>query len=177
MVTQLIYKVIFKKNKKGVSGIIATVIMIGLVIAIAAILWSVVNNLIGEQVSSSESCFGNFGKVTLNKQYVCKDSIANEIQFAINIGDIDVDSALVSVSGQSGTKSFEIKNSTTYSYVKMFGGSYGGALQLPGENAGLTYVVGLTTLGITDATSIKIAPVLNGNQCEVSDSITSIGSC
>ena len=162
-------------KKKGISGIVATVIMIALVVGITAILWGVVSNLVKDQISSSESCFGNFGEVTLNKQYTCTNS--NEIQFAMNIGDIIIDSAIVSVSGQSGAKSFEIKNNLTYSYVKMYGGSYGEILQLPEKNAGLTYVINLAGIGITDATSIKIAPIINGNQCEVSDSILDISNC
>lgn len=170
---------IFKKtgNRRGVSGIVATVIMIALVIAIATILWVVINNLLKEQISSSESCFGNFGEVSLNKQYTCHDSGSNEIQFAINIGNIDIGSVLVSVLGESGTKSFEVKNNATYSYVKMYNGNYGESLQLPEENSGLTYVINLVGIGIEDATSIKIAPIINGNQCEVSDSIIGIGSC
>tara|TARA_Y100000310_G_scaffold342908_1_gene448197 strand:+ start:9603 stop:10121 length:519 start_codon:yes stop_codon:yes gene_type:complete len=172
MVTQLIYKMIIKK--KGISGIVATVIMIALVVGITSVLWLVINNLVKDQISSSESCFGNFGEVTLNKQYTCKNS--NEIQFAMNIGDISIDSVLISVSGQSGAKSFEIKNNS-YSYVKMYSGSYNGTLQLPGKNSGLTYVINLAGIGITDAKSIKIAPIINANQCEVSDSVIEISNC
>lgn len=164
-------------NNKGVSGIIATIIMIALVLVIAGALWATINNLVGDKISSSESCFGNFGKVTLNKQFTCKDTVSNEIDFAISRGDIDLDKILVSVEGPSGTKSFEITNSSAYSYVKMYNGAFNGTLQLPDKNAGLTYSVGLVQIGITDATTIKIAPIINGNQCEVSDSVTSLNSC
>lgn len=175
MAIQLIYKMIIKK--KGISGIVATVIMIALVVGITSILWVVINNLVKEQIGSSESCFGNFGEVTLSKQYTCHDSSSNEIQFAMNIGDISIDSVLVSVSGKSGAKSFEVKNNLTYSYVKMYNGNYGGILQLPEKNAGLTYIINLAGIGITDAKTIKIAPIINTNQCEVSDSIIEIGNC
>lgn len=168
---------ILKKNHRGISGIVAMVIMIALVVGITATVWVVVNNLVKGQIGSSESCFGNFGEVGLNKQYTCYDSSLSEIQFAIKIGDISIDSALVSVSGKSGSKSFEIKNNSTYSYVKMYGGSYGGTLQLPAKNAGLTYIINLTGIGITDAKSIKIAPIINSNQCEVSDSVLEINNC
>ncbi len=177
MEIQLIYKMIMKK--KGISGIVATVIMIALVVGVTAIVWVVINNLITDQIGSTESCFGSFGEVTLNKQYTCHDlnPLINEIKFSINIDDLNVDSVLVSISGESGAKSFEIKNSSTYSYVKMFSGSYGGALQLPEKNAALTYIVNLTGSGVSDAKSIKIAPIINDNQCEVSDSIIEVSSC
>ena len=69
-------------KKKGLSGIVATVIMIALVVGITAMVWVVVKNLIQGQISSTESCFGNFGKVNLNKEYTCYDSTLSEIQFA-----------------------------------------------------------------------------------------------
>ena len=116
MATLVICKMIIKK--KGISGIVATVIMIALVVGVISILWVVVSNLVKEQIGSSEACFGNFGKVTLSKQYTCYDSVSNEIQFAISIEDISIDSVIVSVSGKSGAKSFEVKNES-YSYVRM----------------------------------------------------------
>jgi flagellin-like protein len=168
---------ISKKEKKAVSGVITTVIMIALVIAIVGILWAVVNNLIGGQIDSSESCFGNFGEVTFNKQFTCKDSTLNETQFALNIGDVTAGGVLVSLIGESGTKSFELKEGSTFAYVKALDGAYNGALTLPGKNEGSTYVVALNTLGVSDATSIKIAPVIDNNQCEVSDTIAALNAC
>ena len=162
------------KSKKAASGIIEMVIMIGLVIAITAIVWGVVNGIIGTQVKSTESCFGNFGKVSFNKQYTCANSAAGEVQFSLALGDLKIDGILVSLSGVSASKSFKIDNSTTFSYIKMYGGSYGGALSLPEKNSGLTYVVDLSGLGVSDATSIKVSPIISGNQCEVSDSINEL---
>ncbi len=165
------------KNRRGISGIVAMVIMIALVIGITATVWVVVSNLVKGQIGSSESCFGNYGEVSLDKAYTCYDSSLNETQFEITLGDISIDSVLVSVSGKSGSKSFKIKNNVTYSYVKMYGGSYGGVLQLPAKNAGLTYVVNLAGIGIIDSKSIKIAPIINSNQCEVSDTVTELNNC
>ncbi|HED05111.1 MAG TPA: hypothetical protein ENI61_00320 [Ignavibacteria bacterium] len=165
------------KNRRGISGIVAMVIMIALVIGITATVWVVVSNLVKGQIGSSESCFGNYGEVSLDKAYTCYDSSLNETQFEITLGDISIDSVLVSVSGKSGSKSFKIKNNITYSYVKMYGGSYGGVLQLPAKNAGLTYVVNLAGIGIIDSKSIKIAPIINSNQCEVSDTVTELNNC
>ena len=166
-----------QKNRKGVSTVIATVIMIALVIAVTAIVCGVINNLIGTQIESSESCFGNFGKVKLNKQYTCLNSSSDEAQFSLSIGDISVDSVLVALAGNSGSKSFELKNASSFAYARMYSGSYGGSLTMPGKNSGLTYVVDLSSLGVSDANSIRISPIIKGNQCEVSDSIEEIGSC
>ena len=163
-------------NKKGISTVIATVLMIAIVIVIVGIVWISISGLIGQQIESSESCFGNFGKVTLDKRYTCYNPSSNELQFSINVGDIVLDSVLVSVSSQSGAKSFEIEN-TTISDVKRYGGVYGEIIEIPEKNAGVTYVVNVSGLGITNPDSISIAPIINKNQCEVSDSLSNIGVC
>lgn len=164
-----------QNNKKAVSTVIATVIMIALVIAITAVVWGVINNIIGDQIESSESCFGNFGKVKLNKQYTCKSS--TEAQVSILIGDLKIDGILVALAGNSASKSFELKNGSTSAAIKMYNGTYGQSLSLPSENAGLTYVIDLSGFGVSDASSVKISPIMNGNQCEVSDSVDELGAC
>lgn len=164
------------KNREGVSTIIATMILILIVITVAGVVWVSVNNLIDKQVRSSESCFGNFGKITLDKRYTCYNSSLNEFQFSINVGDINIDSLLVSISSRSGTKSFKILNNTINN-VKTYNEVYGGIIKVPEKNAGLTYVVNITGLGIGSPDSISIAPIINANQCEVSDSLSKIDNC
>lgn len=165
-----------RKNKKGLSQIIATMIMIVLVLGAASIVFGVVNNLISEEIENSESCFGNFGKVTINNQYTCYDSDSNEIRFLVNVGDIKIDGFLVSVAGKSGAKSFEIKNNAI-NFVRIYNGVYGGAINPPKENSGLTYFVNLSEMDIEDADSVTIAPIIDGTQCEVSDSLAGIDNC
>ena len=48
-------------NKKAISGIVATVIMIGLVIVVVGVVWVVINNLIAseaEEIDYSQKCLG-----------------------------------------------------------------------------------------------------------------------
>ena len=63
-------------NKKGISTVIATVLMIAIVIVIVGIVWISISGLIGQQIESSESCFGNFGKVTLDKRLGKENSVS-----------------------------------------------------------------------------------------------------
>jgi len=166
------------KNKKAVSGVITTIIMIALVLAVTAVLWISINSLVNKEIDSTQSCFGNFGKINLNEKYTCRNpsgNNSNEIEFGLSVGDITIDGILVSISGESATKGFEIKDGESIAGIKMFNGTT--TLNLPDSNSGLTYIVDLTTIGIVDASSIRIAPIIGGNQCDVSDSITSIGSC
>ena len=164
------------ENQKGISQILATMIMIVLVLGAASIVFSVVRNLVSEEVKSSESCFGNFGKITINKQYTCRDFDSNEIQFLINVGDVNIDGFLVSVSGNSGAKSFKITDEAI-SFVRTYNGLYGEVINPPNENSGLTYFVNLNEINIGDADSITIAPIIEGVQCEISDSLSGIDDC
>ena len=164
----------FPKNHKGLSGIITAVILVALVLAAAMIVWGVVNKMIKGQMESAESCFGNYNKVTLNSLYTCYDSTENTFQFSLSIGDIEVDSVIVSVSSEGSTNSYTLVNDTTE--VSGLGPypSGSGDVALPAKNAGLTYIAS-GILAKPDL--VKIAPVINGQQCEVSDTISNIGAC
>lgn len=164
------------KNQKGISTIIATMILILMVVVVAGIVWVSVNDLVSKQIKSSESCFGNFGKITLDKKDTCYNSSSKELQFSVNVGDINLDSLLVSISSIPGTKSFKIAGSIIGN-VRMYNGTYGEVIKLPEKNAGLTYVVNTTGLGIGSPDSISIAPIINANQCGVSDSLSRINNC
>lgn len=164
------------RNKKGLSQILATMMIIIMVLVAASIVFSVVRNLISGELESSESCFGNFGEVTINRQYTCNDFDLNEVRFLINVGEVDLDGLLVSISGNSGTKSFKITNEAI-SFVKTYNGLYGDVINPPKENSGLTYIVNLNEIGIESADSITIAPIIKGTQCEVSDLLSRIDNC
>ena len=165
-----------KKNDKGISGVVATVIMIAIVVVVIGIVWVFVNDLISDQIETSTSCYGNFGKVSLDKKYTCYNLSSNEFQFSINIADITIDRVLVSISSTSSSKSFKISD-TQISSVRMYSGAYGDVIKIPGKNAGSTYVANVSEFGIGAPDSIKIAPIINDIQCDVSDSIFEIDTC
>ena len=89
-------------SKKGLSEIVSVVLILALVVALVGVVWGVVNNLVEEKISESESCFGIYGKATLNNDYTCYNSSSNELQFSVNVGDVDIDELLVGISA-SGT--------------------------------------------------------------------------
>jgi len=163
-------------NKKGLSGVITMVLLIGLTVVAVAIVGVVVRNMINNQVESSESCFGNFNKVTINSLYTCYNNTdsTNKLLFSIKIGDIDVDEVLVAISSAGATSSLRIKNeSSTITDVTNYpGGS--SSIQLPNKNGGLTYIhSGFSS----KPDKIEIAPIINGKQCGTSDSLSSIDIC
>lgn len=157
-------------SKKGISGVVTVVLMIALVMAAAAIVWGIVNNTLKGQVESSKSCFGNFDKVTINQLYTCYDSTADTFQFSISVADIEVEEIVVSVSAGGISKSYTLSDADNDDLTP-----YGSAVdtKIPGANEGKTYVASYTE----EPDLIQIAPIINGQQCEVSDSVSEIDSC
>ena len=163
---------ILPNSRKGLSAVITTLILIALTISAIAIVWVTVSNLLTGRLNAAESCMNIFDKVELNELYTCYDS--PNFQFSINIGDIEIDEVIVSVSGEAITKSYTLNNTNK----NIFGlGPYpssSGEVKLPGKNSGMTYI---STEFSSTPDSVKITPVVNGNQCEVSDSVLEIYSC
>ena len=166
--------------KKGLSTVIATVILILLTIVAVGIVWLAVKKIIEDPIGNVESCFGIFDKVNLNNQYTCYNSSSHEFQFSIDIKDIEVDELLISLSNPEASKTLKISSKGShYDYLKLYSSSsnYGNEVTLPGENEGLTYVIDASEFNLQNITSIKIAPIMNQNQCEVSDSLLNIDNC
>ncbi len=170
-------KLFYKKSpseNKGLSGVVTAVIMIALVMAAAMIVWGIVNTTIKGQIKGAESCFGNYNKVTINSIYTCYDSTNDKFQFSLNIGDIEVDSVLISVSAGGSTNSYTLTNEEQPITGLGPYPSGEGEVSLPGKNAGLTYIAS----GFPERPDLmKIAPIINDQQCEVSDTLSEIENC
>lgn len=167
----------FNSDKRALSTIVITVILIAISMAAIVLVWSFVSNMIKGQIKTSQSCFGNYDKIKLNGQYTCYteiDSTHSSLRFSLSIGDIDVEKVIVGVSSSNGvTKSYELTN-TAQTIEGLSPYPSGTTVILPNKNAGLTYETS-SFEGSID--SISIAPVIGGTQCDVSDSIQQIGDC
>ena len=72
-------------NKKAVSGVVVMVVMIALVISISAIVFTTTKKTVEEKIKKSEACGPDIiGKLSINSEYVCHDSVTKEIVFSIN---------------------------------------------------------------------------------------------
>jgi hypothetical protein len=167
----------FQKNSKGLSEVVTTMILIALSLAALVVVWGFVSNFINKEIGSSESCFGNYDKIKLNKQYTCYEPLVGgnyELRFSLGIGDISVDKVIVSVYSESAVKSYTITNSPQIISGLTMYPSGETQIVLPGKNSGVTYkATGFTS----KIDSIEIAPTINSNQCEISDSFSEIDNC
>ncbi len=168
---------ILPNSGRGLSGVIATVIMIALAIVLISIVWVVVDNLVRDKLNKAGSCLDILGAITIDYIYTCYDPATSYFQFSIGVGDADVSSVLVSISGEGQTKSFTITNTPTAipnlaNYESTNFGS--DDIVLPDKNAGLTYVANSFS-GKPDL--ISLTPSVDGQQCEISDSSYEIENC
>jgi len=162
------------KNRRGISSIIATLLLIVLTVVLIAVVWGVINGLVKGKIGESSACFGNFEEVKLSSLYSCYNRTSNQTQFSLNIGNLDVDGVLVSISGPSQSKSFTIKN-VLQNITNVT--NYNGTTQviLPEKNSGATYRYSWGNSAAPN--SIQIAPSISGQQCPMSDSISSLDNC
>lgn len=166
------------QSKRGLSGVVTAMILIALAIAMVAIIWLVIGNLVNDQLDSAGSCVDVFGKVSLNNRYTCYNSSSNELQFSISIGDIEPTSVIVGVSGEGSTTSVTINNVTGTVANLVTYPSRSTSIALPSKNGGLTYILDLTAAGFSgQPDSVSLIPIIGKNQCEVSDSINQIDNC
>jgi hypothetical protein len=172
-------KNIKKYNKKGLSTVIATVLIILLVVVSVGIVWGFVKNIVEGSTKSTTSCFDveSSNKVALNSYYTCYNSTSGEVQFSINIEDVEIDELVISILSEGSSKSFTLTNDeANFTNLRPYKGNYGDYLKLPGKNEGLTYVVSGFSGG-EKIDSIKIAPVVDGEQCSTSDQTSQVDSC
>ena len=165
------------KSKRGLSAVVAVVILIALAVAAVAIVWGVVANLVDEQLEGADSCINIFDKVSINGRYTCYDSTNNKFQFSLSIGDIEVEAVLFAIAGGKKTESFAISsNAEVIADVTNY--PSGNSIVLPGKNGGLTYIYDLSSAEFTSGPdSLEVAPTINGKQCGSTDKLTDIPNC
>ena len=161
------------KNRRGISAVLETVIMIALAIAVISIIWVVVNNLVQKNISETEACFGIFNKVTLNSRYTCYNETGRELQFSVNVEDLDVEDILVSISGQGNSVSFKIGDGVSELWYL----NRTQPVIVPRKNQGITYIYILPAPFSQTPGRIEIAPIINGKLCEAPNSIEEFDSC
>jgi len=163
------------KNKKGVSAVIITLILVVLAIVMVGIVWTVVKGMTEGSLEESQSCFNVFGKIEFNKDYVCYNATNKSIKFGISRKDIELDKIVVTISGGGASTGLEIPETTNNVNLRFYNFSDGN-VQLPGKNSGLSYIYNGTEVSSTPD-SIILYPVINGKQCEAVEEITEFENC
>ena len=149
-------------NKKGISAIVATVLIILITVAAVTIIWAAIIPMINNQLESGTVCLDAVSQLTLvDAGYTCVnpgDNVSLQVRHGAKdfvLADIQV---LVSAGGTT-TPFTVLKNGTT---------SAGGVLvssDLPKANGEKVFVINVSTVtGIID--KIQIAPVVKTGAVE-----------
>jgi len=139
-------------NKKGISAIVATVLIILITVAAVTIIWAAILPMISDTMEESQRCTSAVAELTLLEDYTCYDSGNDQLKVQIGRGKSEfnlVDIQLLAGTG-GATTSFSIKESDGFS-------------DFPGINEERVYtVIGLDAIPDT----LVIAPVIGVGQKE-----------
>jgi len=150
-------------RKKGISAVVATVLIILITVAAVTIIWAAIIPMINNQISGSTTCLNAVSQVGLvtDKGYTCYDEDNDIISLQVSHGaeDFALADLQVLVSAGGDTTSFKKEDFTS------------GFNTLPGVNEEKVIKINVSSMtGTPD--SVSIAPVVSvGNTeepCDVS---------
>jgi len=164
----------FKIKKRGMSEVVTTILMVGLVLALIAIVWSVISGLVNDELGKTDACFGNFDKVTINRPYTCYNLTTKEFYFSINVEDISLEKIFIVIGSKGVTNSITLSSTATNITGVTNYPTNSSEVIAPEANHGKTYIyAGLETA----PDYIRISPMISGEKCQESDALTDIEPC
>lgn len=166
----------FHFNKKALSTVVASVIMILLVVSAVFIVGTYATKILRDNIESSENCMGVSEKVLLDKKQTCYNLSARELNLFIEVKDIEIDELLVSIADNSKSKTFTIKKESTQ-VDNVLNYEREDSIKIPSKNSGELFIIDLEEEGIAKPTDIKIAPKVGKTTCDISDRILQIQLC
>lgn len=150
------------KNKRGVSEVIATVLLILVTIVAAVFIGMIAIPMIKDSLSKSD-CVKTVGKLNIidNIAYSCyNDSKTSLMIEKKTMGDLKLEGIAVSLSGNEKSFLFKIKNGEQLENTTMSDGSL--ILNIPDDGEARTY--NFTTAPGFEMIKAEIAPILEGGK-------------
>ena len=152
-------------NKKGISEVIATVLIIMLTVGAGSILFVFVVPWVTTMLDNSKICNDLQDSITIVEgKYTCYNSTDTKVMIKVNEGkEVEVAGFAVSLYSSGSAKRYEIKNEVSISsegvIVKMYNGSNG--LSIPQVGGAETYLF----TGVK-AESVDVSPMTSsGKTC------------
>ncbi|MFH0808594.1 MAG: hypothetical protein V1888_03180 [archaeon] len=145
-------------KKKGISAIVATVLIILITVAAVTIIWAAIIPMI-DKLENSGVCLDAVSQLTIeNKGYTCRNGADISIQIGHGGVDFDLSDIQILISSEGNTES-----------INLVGASYA-VDDLPGINEEKTFIIKDADM-ITPAgniSQIAIAPIVTiGNTAEI----------
>lgn len=160
-------------NKRGLSPVIATVMIILITIVAAGIIASFTIPFVQNSLGEGKECFDVLGEINFaESSYNCYyESSLNNSQ-STSAFSVKIDGERISgfsfVLGNDGTSdSFKVTENSTNQLIGMLNGNYNQVLSVPKDGGVRTYIV----KGVY--TTAELYPVLpSGKVCDAADSVT-----
>ena len=146
-------------NKKGISAIVATVLIILITVAAVAIVWAAIIPMLRNQLESGTQCFDAVSQILISDAgYTCYDASTGN----------------VSVQVERGAKNFNLVGIDVYVSSAGNTNTYSVTSSLPNVNEGRVYNIDVSSMS-GNPDQIQIAPVISvGNSektCDVSSTV------
>jgi len=159
-----------KINKKAVSPVVATILLVLISIMAVAIIAAVIIPFIENMLEGGASCVDMLDKVRVQEES-CYDESVPEVRVRIHMGDVELDEIVVALNLEDERRIYSLKDGEDGVGIQMYG-SPAQPIVLPAKGGGeKTYVI--TDIGATDKPkSVDVHPVVNKKICDrIKDSV------
>ena len=166
-------------NKRGISALVATVLLVLITVAAVGIIWGAIMPMITRTMQLGQACID--AMVLIKEDRTCIDTNNNEVHVMVQRGtkDFNLSAIALFLEGEAGSKGRDIKDNKKTDGVRMFDKTYDNATILPGTGEFVVYVINSTAVGISNPTGVSVAPVVKSGDIEkMCDTISvSLKSC
>lgn len=174
-------KINFKKNKKGISGVVSAVLLIGIAIGAVIVVGTFIMQMIETEKDEILSCseIPYDGGIKIEGRYSCMNTSTDELRFNINLDDVKLSKIeLYLIDGSGDTfKKIEMEDNKTFSNLKEYGSDYNEEISLPTSHGAKTYSFN-NSENNNDIEEIKIIPIyLGGEHCDTEKTLSNIKDC
>jgi len=167
-----------KNNKKGVSGIVTTVLLILVGITAVALIVAFLIPFIRGNLDESRECFNVLGKAeVVVGANTCYDAADESVRVRISrtySDEVGVQGFAVVLGNEGRSKRYDVVGGTNSSLIKELGGNYSDTLALPREGEQRTHVFDVSSDFSGEAVSaVELSPVLeDGGICTGATPVT-----
>jgi len=174
------------RNKKGISALVATVLLILITVAAVGIIWSAVNPMISDNLKFGQACsdMRMSLEVDSSSAYNCFNSTSNITNVVVSRGvdTLNLVGLQIIASGASGANPFEIKLGSNKTNVKTSKDpNYAGTFaygDIPVSNGAIAYNLNTSLIGKPDKVAVSAIVKIGSTEkkCESSSPVV-IDSC
>jgi flagellin-like protein len=173
-------------DKRGISALVATVLLILITVAAVGIIWVAVRPMVSVNLQSSQACSDAAMslKVDSTSGYTFFNTASNETNVMVSRGadTLNLAGLQIVASGASGTNAFEIRQGANKTNVRLSGdlhyaGNFTDA-DIPVSNGAVTYILDTSSMGRPDKVAVS-AIVKSGSSeklCGPSAAVTLVDS-